>query len=85
MPVRRYEIIVLRIALRGAPTMMGQLRVVAVDATMILHLRAGETANTPNREPLPVNTAREPLKRRFRQLADVPIIIFRVFDGLNET
>src|SRR5215469_6704114 len=74
----------LRIALRRPPAMARQLRIITIEAAVVLDLSASKGTNAPDIQPLPINAARESLEGSFRQPTDVPIIVIRILNGLNQ-
>ncbi len=84
MPIRRYKIIIFSIAFRHAAALFCRLRIVRIDAAVILHLGPSEGAYSPDTQPLPVHAARKPFERSLSHLADVPVVVVRVLDWLNE-
>ena len=84
VPVRRHEIIMLNVALRRASAVTRELRIIPIEATVILGLRAPESANPPDAKPLPINAAGKSLQCGLRYLADIPVVVIRPLDGLNQ-
>ena len=44
-----------------------------------------QDANSPDAEPLPINTAWKALQRVFRHLADIEQVVIRPLNGVNKT
>jgi len=74
----------LNITLGRAPAVQDKLRIIPVEAAVILDLRSLEGSNSPDAQPLPVNAARKPFQSSLRHLADIPVLIIRPLDGLNK-
>jgi hypothetical protein len=64
----------LNVALGRASAVPRELRVVPIEASMILDLRP-----LKDRMPLPICTARESFQGILRHLADIPVVIIRSF------
>ena len=74
----------LNVTLRRASAVPRELRIIPIEATVILDLRPPEGPNPPYTEPLPINTARESFQGSLRHLADIPVIVIRPLYGLNK-
>src|ERR1700730_9005005 len=84
MPVRCDEIIMLNIALRHPPTMALEVSIIPVKTAVILSLRASKSANTPNVQPMPVNTAGQALQCSLRIGANISNLVVRLLDGFDQ-
>ena len=74
----------LDVTLRRASTVPRELRIIPIEAAVILDLRSTEGSNSPYAQPLPINVARESFQGSLRQLADIPVIVVRLLYGLNK-
>jgi len=75
MPVRRNEIVMLNVALRLPPAVLGELNIISVKASVVLNLRAVEGTDSPNIQSLPVNAAGKTFQGRLRHLADIAVVV----------
>jgi len=72
------------ITFRRASAVPRELRIIPIEATVILGLCPAEGPNPPYTEPLPVNTARESFEGILCHLADIPVIVIRPLYRLNK-
>jgi hypothetical protein len=75
---------VLNVTLGRASDVPRELRIIPLEAAVILDLRATEGSNPPHAEPLSVNAARESFQGSLRHLADISVIVIRLLYGLNK-
>ena len=74
----------LDVALRRASAVPRELRIIPIEATVILGLRPPEGPNSPYTKPLPIDAAWESFQGSLRYLADIPVTVIRPLYGLNK-